>query len=255
MTLVDRSIANELNFTKMKKITFLIVFSLIGFYSFGQWTTDGNYEKTDNSIEVKGNTMLLGETAGTGDARVEIGGNRSGDGPAYFGLVGDGSNFPGYGARLIRWADGTTYFTHRGSNTFGLFCPQGALTVFNSANKNTMVLTADNKVGIGTNNPQSLLSVKGGIESQEVQVKATVADYVFADDYELMPLEELEKFINENNHLPNMQNDAQVAENRGLVKLGELSISLMEKVEELTLHVIELNKKIKKLENELEGSK
>lgn len=115
-----------------------------------------------------------------------------------------------------------------------------------------MRITANGRVGIGTTNPLSTLAVNGGIESEEVQVKADVADYVFKDDYDLLPLEEVEAYIEANGYLPNIQNEKSVEENRGHVKLGELSISLMEKVEELTLHLIEMNKRVKKLEEENE---
>lgn len=105
------------------------------------------------------------------------------------------------------------------------------------------------KVGIGTSNPMAKLSVNGKVESEEIQVIADVADYVFDESYSLMSLDDLEQYINANKCLPNIQNRFDVEANRGLVNLGELSISLMEKVEELTLHIIELNKKINELEN------
>lgn len=117
-----------------------------------------------------------------------------------------------------------------------------------SGNENSYLNAVVGNVGIGTTNPQSKLSVKGKVESEEVQVKQNVADYVFRDDYKLMDLDELESYIKTYGYLPNIQNDESVELNRGYVKLGELSISLMEKIEELTLHVIELNKRIKTLE-------
>jgi hypothetical protein len=65
----------------------------------------------------------------------------------------------------------------------------------------------------------------------------------------LLTIEELEEYINNHKVLPNIQTQEDVDNNRGMVKLGKLTVSLMEKVEELTLHVIHLNKKIKEMES------
>ena len=69
-----------------------------------------------------------------------------------------------------------------------------------------------------------------------------MADYVFKPEYKLMPLSELEAFIQKNGHLPNLPTEAEVMENG--VNLAEMNVKLLEKVEELTLYVIELEKKI-----------
>lgn len=75
-------------------------------------------------------------------------------------------------------------------------------------------------------------------------------DYVFADDYELMPLNEVEAFIQQNKHLPNMPGEAEVVENG--MDVGQINTILVEKVEELTLHTIEQQKHIQSLEEKLE---
>lgn len=78
-------------------------------------------------------------------------------------------------------------------------------------------------------------------------------DYVFANDYKLRTLPELEQYITENKHLPGMPTAAHVAENG--MQLGELNRILLEKVEELTLYIIEQNKKIEALQSEVETLK
>ena len=94
-------------------------------------------------------------------------------------------------------------------------------------------------VGIGTINPAAKLSVNGKIEAEEIEVKDIGADYVFQDEYELQSLIELEKYINENKHLPGI---APASESEKGTNLGEFSEVLLQKIEELTLYVIELKK-------------
>ncbi|AXG71932.1 hypothetical protein KORDIASMS9_04190 [Kordia sp. SMS9] len=92
------------------------------------------------------------------------------------------------------------------------------------------------------------LFVKKGIRTQKIKVDVAAgvwADYVFKSDYELKPLEEVETFINTNGHLPNVPSAKEVEENG--VNLGEMDAKLLEKIEELTLYVIELKKEINEL--------
>jgi len=113
---------------------------------------------------------------------------------------------------------------------------------------NRMVIKSDGNVGIGTLNPQSLLAVAGKITAQEVEVTMTGwADFVFADDYYLRPLTEVEQFINANRHLPDVPSEVEVLQNG--VNVGEMSATLLQKIEELTLYIIDLNKRIAELEN------
>lgn len=120
-------------------------------------------------------------------------------------------------------------------------------------NHNTLVVHNNGKVTIGTENFDSSdysLYVKKGIKTEKIKVEfADVngwADYVFNKDYNLMPLEDVENFINENKHLPEIPSAQEVVDN-GL-ELKGMNVLLLKKVEELTLHIIKLNKKLKSLE-------
>jgi len=102
------------------------------------------------------------------------------------------------------------------------------------------------------------LAVKGGIVCEEVKVILNVpdADYVFEEDYSLTPLSEVETFIKENKHLPNIPSAEEFRTNG--YKLGDMDGMLLRKVEELTLYAIEQQKLIEELQKrllELEGKK
>ena len=103
-------------------------------------------------------------------------------------------------------------------------------------------------VGIGTTNPDELLTVNGAIHAKEIKVDLTgsLADFVFSPDYKLKSLTELEQYLKENRHLPEIPSATEVKEN-GL-SLGEMQNKLLQKIEELTLYVIEQDKSKKELE-------
>lgn len=113
------------------------------------------------------------------------------------------------------------------------------------------------QVGIGTTTVPSgySLGVNGSIIATGFQVKLynEWPDFVFSKDYDLKDIEEVESFIEENNHLPNMPSEKEVKENG--FDLGEMNAKLLQKVEELTLYLIEQNKEIDQLKAEIEGLK
>ncbi len=83
----------------------------------------------------------------------------------------------------------------------------------------------------------------GYLYAREIEVKTgSFPDYVFEEDYNLMPIDELKKYIEENGHLPGAPTAEEVIQEN--MKLKEMNLLLMEKVEELTLYMIELNEKI-----------
>jgi len=94
------------------------------------------------------------------------------------------------------------------------------------------------------------LFVKGGILTDEVRVATTWADYVFADNYSLPTLTEVEMYIKENGHLPNVPS-AKIVESDG-IEVGEMAKIHQEKIEELTLYAIEQNKQIEAQKLQLE---
>ncbi|GLR18575.1 hypothetical protein GCM10007940_31910 [Portibacter lacus] len=129
------------------------------------------------------------------------------------------------------------------------------------SNNTTVFPNFTKNIGIGTSDAQMKLSVVGnvGVEG-DIIAKGVIArpsvwpDYVFSEDYNLKSLEELEKYIDKNAHLPGVPTEKEVLENGS--DLGATNAILLEKIEELTLHLIEMNKRVKELESIIsEGKK
>ena len=132
---------------------------------------------------------------------------------------------------------------------------------------NTVTFANNGNVGIGTTNaPSAKLEVNGDIMAKSAKISGIVCahevvvslsgspcwpDYVFEKDYNLLPLNEVEQFIAENKHLPDVPAAAQVKENG--IELGEMNAILLKKIEELTLHLIQMEKRLSELESEKGG--
>jgi hypothetical protein len=113
------------------------------------------------------------------------------------------------------------------------------------SNTGKIVLLSNGNVGIGTTAPTYPLTVNGTIRSKKVIVDTGWSDFVFEDDYRLMPLHQLDKFIEENKHLPEIPSAKEVEANG--ISLGDMDAKLLQKIEELTLYTIEQQKMIDKL--------
>ena len=137
-----------------------------------------------------------------------------------------------------------------------------SLTITAQRNPFKNLTEKNGKIGIGTNAPDELLTVKGIIHTQEVKVDlngAVAPDYVFQKhfngfsvlmpEYELISLKKLELFLKENNHLPKLPSAAQM-EDQG-ISLKEMNLLLLEKIEELTLYTIQQQKEIDALKEKV----
>ncbi|MEQ8474137.1 MAG: hypothetical protein RIC35_23275 [Marinoscillum sp.] len=107
-------------------------------------------------------------------------------------------------------------------------------------------ITSSGKMGIGegltTSGITADLTVDGNILAEEIKVESidNGPDYVFEETYELTSLEELEAYIKTNKHLPEVPSAIEMKENG--IELAAMNMLLLKKVEELTLHQIEMNK-------------
>lgn len=128
-----------------------------------------------------------------------------------------------------------------------------SLDAANGSQTDVVFVDNNGNVGVGTTAPSGFkLAVAGEVIAEGVTVKlqANWPDFVFADGYELMPLDEVEAAIREEGHLPGIPSAAEVAEDG--VDLGEMQAQFLQKIEELTLHMIALKKDNDELRSHLE---
>jgi len=157
----------------------------------------------------------------------------------------------------------STLHVHTGTNQNLLFLPattflsslQGLALQSTDDNFNPVPLDIQSScVVIGTpttSNPMSsgyLLDVKGNIRANQLTVNTTGMDKVFDSSYKLEPLPNLEIYLQENHHLPGIAPATEMEKNG--IEIGQSNALLLQKVEELTLYIIQLNKKIGVLEKQ-----
>lgn len=197
-------------------------------------TTDNNHKlQVNGTVWATGLVMPTGATAGkvlTSDA----------DGNATWQTAAGGTAGWGF--------DGNTVPAEKKLGTTSLH----ALPLITD-NTERMRITATGNVGIGTTDPQAKLSVNGDIFSEKVRVIQNVwPDYVFHATYSLRPLREVEKYIQQYRHLPEVPSAKEVA--AGGLDLGDTQAILLKKIEELTLYVIAMQKEIEGLKKKMEGN-
>jgi len=146
--------------------------------------------------------------------------------------------------------EGNLFFITRGTNASNL------MNIPQTSDNVRLRIHGNGKISIGTGNTTNdinedgdeyLLFIKGGTLAEEVAVQTGWADYVFEEDYQLLPLEAVEQHIDIYGHL---HNTPSADELNGKVKLGDATVQQQEKIEEIYLHLIEMNKRMKILEAE-----
>lgn len=145
-------------------------------------------------------------------------------------------------------SDGASFKLVTTGKNNGLSIPKAQFYLERTGAGPVLVVNNSNNVIIGKNAQTNLtykLDVNGKIRANEVVVNTSGADFVFAEDYKLNTLKEVESFVKSNKHLPGIASAAEMTENG--MEVGELTKTLLQKVEELTLYIIEQQKQIDSL--------
>lgn len=235
----------------MKKIFTLALLCLITHWGFAQWTTNGTHIHNTNTGNVGiGLTNPALKLHVNGDIRVSsnrffVATRTSGTIHTAFGLDGNDDLIFNLSA-ITAGRPASTIIGVAGAGKFIDFRKNGGASL--------MRVLEDGRVGVGTTDPGSFqLAVEGLVGAREIQVtiQNPFPDYVFASDYELMPLNELKAYINQHKHLPDIPSAKEVEEQGG-IQLGDHYVNLLKKVEELTLYMIQQDEKTELLEAQTE---
>ncbi|RXG11373.1 hypothetical protein DSM03_11710 [Leeuwenhoekiella aestuarii] len=213
----------------MRKITFIVLFLLMAIQTNAQFDQYGRI----SIQEAKTND-------GTSPGIISYG--TSGDDFLY-----DGQYLNHYGFGFHGYQDGSTgYLEPRNAYISGHF---GIDLFTGGTNRLRIHRTGGVSIGTAIRQPGYLLSVNGKIKAKEVKVSIVEwADFVFQTDYKLPRLQDVELFIAQNGHLRGVPSAKTVKEES--VNLGEMDSKLLQKIEELTLYVIQQGKQITELQGE-----
>ena len=201
-------------------------------------------------LHVKGNALIGGNLTGS-TLRIEAT-NEAGAPARAVGLELHGYEGRGKGIYISDKNTSHKWFIGEGYNYDGIGIGYSTSNQTEYYVNTKFIVKSNGFVGIGTTNPSEMFEVngnaliQGNLESKKVKVTAapgSVPDYVFAPTYKLQTLNELEKYIQANKHLPNIPNAREIEINGQ--NLGAMQLKLLEKIEELTLYTIEQGKRIK----------
>ena len=278
----------NLKLIKLKNACLTIAFILFCFNANAQQEQYNTFYGTDAGADITSgiaNSMFghrAGKSTTTGNHNVCVGNftgysNNSGSGNTFVGEGSGASNTTGNNNIFMGFLTGR----HNISGSENIFIGNDAGKLNETGSRNVCIgyqaghnEMGSNKLHIANTQSKSLiygkfdtdqvaigttdnyipngftLAVGGKMIAEEVKVRlrANWPDYVFDEDYNKPTLEELESSIDENGHLPNIPSAKQV-EAEGYL-LGEMDVKLLEKIEELTLYMIEMNKEVKGLKSE-----
>lgn len=194
-----------------------------------------------------GNTYLRGNGQSSRfDGNLDVGLSSSPASLNVYGMIRTSST-DSRGLNMFLSGDGNAYYNYTGGAS-------SSRIGFQIDGSSRMSIMNNGSVGIGTVHTGSFkLAVNGAICAKEIKVETGWSDFVFEEDYPLRSLAEVEAFIKENGHLPDIPSAKEVEENG--VNVGEMEARLLQKIEELTLYVIQQQKELEELKKENEEQK
>ncbi|MAN03564.1 MAG: hypothetical protein CMI35_10810 [Owenweeksia sp.] len=147
-------------------------------------------------------------------------------------------------------SDNTLYTSAKKAVGIGTSQPAGIFEIRGSAGTgydSSIVVGRNGNMSIGCNKTDSTfaLTVKGEILADAITLSSDWADYVFEDNYNLMGLDELQNYIQKHGHLPGIPTTGEIR-SEGL-QVAQMQVKMMEKIEELTLYVLQLHRENKGL--------
>jgi hypothetical protein len=248
--------------------------------------SDAEYFKVTHDVTLGSGLTSIGQSGGNGPAIIQQAGNNnfSTGGPRLAFKQKSFNGDVGLDISTYTKTDGSVHYSaiSAESSGFYLVSTENIILRTGPAKSENVYFTANGDVGIGTGSPDARLEVAGNIKATDLELSGTVSagqldigtfttdylyvtnkleageievkdmtkwkDEVFEEDYPLLTLNEVEKYINENGHLPDIPSESDVLENG--YNVGEMDALLLQKIEELTLYVIELEKKIIKYQRD-----
>jgi hypothetical protein len=216
----------------------------------GVWTSTGDilymadWNTGAKGLNINMTTGNIG-IGGTPSAKLDVVGPTTGSGPT---IRASG------GGDVLMNSAGSLFFDGNYSYSTGNYIrPVTANTqAFFTAGSERLRITSSGNVGIGTTSPNEKLTVNGVIYGREVKIDLNVPapDYVFEKDYNLPSLEEIKSYIDQHKHLPEVPSAKEMEANG--INVGEMNMILLKKLEEITLHLIDLKEENKKQQREIE---
>jgi hypothetical protein len=218
----------------------------------GMFWTDGTPEGSPNTTG-----FVLGRWGGTGSDYPFCGLRMTKEGFIGIGVaqpnamvdINNGEYSGGPGVRNPIGLKITSTYSVNPDIAVGVLCQMG--------NNNNKTISTGKTDGT-TYTENFVVFADGHVRARDIRVTLQSPfphpDYVFEKDHQLMKIEDLEAFVKKNKHLPSIPSAADVKANDG-INLGEMSEKQLEKIEELTLYIIELNKKVNELANTVETQK
>ena len=247
------------------KITFLLIFAILGASAQNTFPTSGNAGINISTppiakLQIRDNVNSVdpASTSSTIDNLILLQTSFQGPNPSTYNGTGYkwGIQFWGKTDALVLDASKTGAI-YAVSEDGGLGFNRAVGLAFHTSGFDTnsaerLRITSTGNVGIGTIDTKGYkLAVAGNVigESMTVKLQSTWPDYVFKKNYNLPSLQDVQAYIDKNNHLPEIPSQREIAMN-GL-NLGEMNKLLLKKVEELTLYLIETQKLAEKQQLEI----